>query len=133
MKDKLDIAKEIIDLKAFNIALTKTNTELLKTIKAQEEEITHLKALVEGTVPLIKTESDAKKFETNDQEYICRTEISKLRDFSLTRALTLEEAKRFDIYCKILKDITKTENLADLGKDIPQAELLRLATGEDDV
>src|SRR5271165_5017710 len=89
-------------LKAFSNAQTNTIIELSKKIKLSQEEIDHLKKLLEGSVPLIK--ESVIDTGGNDQEQICKLEINKLRHISLDRELTLEEVKKLDILVKILKD-----------------------------
>jgi hypothetical protein len=97
---------EVEDLKAFAEAQQKTIVHLTKKIKTLEDENSHLKKLVEQTVPVIKKEGQPEqkgdKFLTSDQEAICRVQLNKLRDISFERELTLEEAKRVEIFSKIL-------------------------------
>jgi hypothetical protein len=97
---------EVEDLKAFAEAQQKTIIHLTKKIKTLEDENSHLKKLVEQTVPVIKKdgqpEQKGDKFLTSDQEAICRVQLNKLRDISFDRELTLEEAKQVEIFSKIL-------------------------------
>lgn len=99
--------KEDIKLKAYSNAQTNTIIELSRKLKLAQDEVSHLKKLLEGSVPLIKPEGSSNIVSNaGDQEYICRTEINKLREISRDRELTLEECKKLDIYSKILKDLT---------------------------
>lgn len=95
-------SKEISKLQAYSNAQTNAIIELSKKLKNSQDEVEHLKKLLEGSVPLIKEST----IDTggNDQEQICKLEINKLRHTSLDRELTLEEVKKLDILVKILKD-----------------------------
>lgn len=129
----LDKEKDYAKLQAYSNAQTNTIIELSKKLKGSQDEITHLKKLLEGSVPLVKDEGSITD-KADDREYICRTEISKLRDISRDRELNNEEARRFDIYCKILKELnlnsgTKTESEA---KKTSTADLLALVRSGDD-
>lgn len=78
--------------------------QLNKKLFEKEEEIEHLKKLLsDSTTPLLE-ESKNKLLNTEekDEEAICRMELFKLRQESTTRVLTLEEAKKVDIYSKLL-------------------------------
>lgn len=132
MSDKmLESIKDFAELQAFSNAQNKTIIELNKRLREREEETKHLKKLLEGSVPLIKEKKEGQ-FESNDQEYICRTEINKLRDISGDRELTLEEAKRFDIYCKILKDLTNAPKTIEIkSKNLSDEQLLALVIDEE--
>lgn len=95
-------SKDFSKLQAYSNAQTNAIIELSKKLKNSQDEIDHLKKLLEGSVPLI----DNSKLDIggNDQEQICKLEINKLKNVSLNRELTLEEIKKLDIMVKILKD-----------------------------
>jgi len=105
-KETETINPEVRKLQAYSNAQTNTIIELSRKLKEAQDEVSHLKKLLEGSVPLIKPEgSSGITSSAGDQEYICRTEINKLREISRDRELTLEECKKLDIYSKILKDL----------------------------
>lgn len=106
--DFKDIIKEKEKLQTYSNAQTNTIIELSRKLKLAQDEVSHLKKLLEGSVPLIKSEGSIITDKANDQEYICRTEINKLREISRDRELSLEECKKLDIYSKILKDLALT-------------------------
>lgn len=117
--------KDYSELQAYSNAQTKTIVELSRKVNEREQEILHLKRLLEGSAPLIRESRDLTKFEANDQEYICRTEINKLRDISRERELTLEECKKLDIYSKILKDLLNAPKTIEVkSRNFTDAELL---------
>lgn len=119
--------REYSELKLYSDAQSKTIIELSKKLKVKEDETIHLKKLLEGSVPLIREKKDLIKFEANDQEYICRTEINKLRDISMERELTLEECKKLDIYSKILKELANAPKTIEVkSRQLSEAELLSI-------
>lgn len=126
MINSLEKLKDYAELEAFASAQTKAITELSRKNKKQEEEIIHLKKLLEGSVPLIKDKSLSPIIQCdNDQEYICRTEINKLRDISMERELTLEECKKLDIYSKIIKDLMNSPKTIEIkSRNMSDEELL---------
>jgi hypothetical protein len=126
--------KDFADLKAYSGAQYRTIVEQSKKIHALEEEIIHLRKLLEnGGSTLIK--DPANKIEiyadVTDQEAICRIELKKLKDISIERELTLEEAKRTEIYTKLLLSLTeKSKAPADTAKRLDDSQLLALLTDD---
>lgn len=102
----LEEVKDLSELRAFSEAQQKTILKLSKKNKELEEETVHLKKLIDSQAPLVKTDESvgllSEKFLSTDQEAICRMELNKLKQSSFERELTLEEAKRVDIYARIL-------------------------------
>lgn len=126
--DKMGLEfKEFAELKKFAEAQQKTILQLSKQVKEKDEEVKHLKKLVESTTPIIQTE-DKKILNTedNDQEFICRMELKKLRDISLERELTLEEAKKVDIYTKLLLSLTKKSEDNPKEKEVKEIDTAAL-------
>ena len=100
----IDNCKTEIELRAFCSAQAKTMNTIMKKNKELNDEIEHLKSLVAGAVPIIKTEDGPDLKIGSDQEEIAKIEIRKLRDRSYGKEpLMLEEAKRLEIYTKILQ------------------------------
>lgn len=121
------------DLKAFAEAQQKTIIHLTRKIKTLEDENAHLKKLVEQTVPVIKPDNQpaldpqqkGEKFLTSDQEAICRVQLNKLREISFDRELTLEEAKRVEIFSKILNLLETTPKTIKIEtKEMKNEDLL---------
>lgn len=127
MANMIDTLTDIAEVKAFSQAQSKTIIELSRKNKELSDEVIHLKKMLEGSVPLIKEKKDNINLGSNDQEYICRTEINKLRDISLDRELSLEECKKLDIYSKILKDLANpTKNVKVETTSVSTADLLSI-------
>lgn len=130
MSDKMiDTFTTFEDLSAFARAQQKTLIELTKKNKKQDEEIKHLKKLLEGAVPVIASQKSIE-FGANDEESIAREQLFRLKQLSSEKELTLEEAKRVEIFTKILtgpKDKMRTIEVKT--KEINTKDLLELLPG----
>ena len=97
--------KEILRLKAENEAL--------------KVKVRHLESLVDTSSLIIPVK------QMTDEELLCVEQIRMLKKQSVLRELTLEEAKKADIYVKMLTAIRgKSKNPDDAGKDLSVEELL---------
>lgn len=120
---------ELSELQAFARAQQKTITELTKKNKALDEEVKHLKKLLEGAVPVIQAPKKAD-FGSNDEEAIAREQLFLLKKISNERELTYEETKRVEIYSKILMSL-KDKNVKTIdvtSKQLSDAELIAQLT-----
>jgi len=133
----LNEAKDLAELRAFSEAQQKTIVKLSKKNKELEEEVTHLKKLLETTAPVIAPTAEvnqiisAEKFLTSDQEAICRMQLNKLKEISYERELTLEEAKRVEIFSKILNVLENSPKTIKVEtKNLDNKELLSLLDQE---
>lgn len=72
------------------VSLQNSNAKL----QAAEGEIVHLKQLLDGLTPKLTMPSN--------EQLICELQIKRLYDESMSRPLTLEEAKRLDLLVKNL-------------------------------
>lgn len=125
----------VADLKAYANSQFRTIVEQSKKIHSLEEEITHLKKLLSDNAPLVKDPS--KKIElyndVSDQEAICRMELTKLKTLSIERDLSLEEAKRTEIYTKLLISLTeKSKKIIDPMAQMTDDDLLKLLSEPDE-
>lgn len=132
--DKVEISKTIAQYKDFNqlqeyaSAQQQTIIQLSKKNQRLQEEVTHLKKLLESSVPLINGEKKllGEKLLTNSEEAICTMQLEKLRDISIERELTLEEARRVEIFSKVLaisRNAPKT--FEGRSKNLSDEELLK--------
>lgn len=121
--------KEFSQLQEFAQAQQTTIIQLSKKIQKLEDERNHLKKLLESTVPLI---APVKNENENDSEYICTMEISKLRDISTQRELTLEESRRLETYFKILTQINNRPKKEEKEVEkLSDSEVLKLVENND--
>lgn len=120
--------KDLAELQEFAQAQHKTIVNLSKKINNLEQENAHLKKLLESSAPLIKTDNSPVITEgllTQDEEMICRMQLRKLREKSMTDELTLEESKRVEIFTKLLIQLqNKPQTINVNAKKMSDSELL---------
>lgn len=131
LEKMLDEAKDFAELRVFSEAQQKTIIKLTKKNKELEEEVTHLKKLLESTTPVIATNDvpviSTDKFLTTDQEAICRMQLNRLKEVSYERELTLEEAKRVEIFSKIINVLENSPKTIKVEtKNIDSKDLMSL-------
>jgi hypothetical protein len=120
---------EIIRLEAHNVGLAKTIDQLMKSLEAKDDEIVHLKKILVGGHQVI---GEASKIIVSDEEAIIDIQIRKLKEETQHRSMTLDEAKRFDIYMKNKREMQKVappvERDTGLPRDTSPAKLLEIAS-----
>lgn len=120
---------EIVRLEKHNIGLAQTIDQLMKSLEAKDDEITHLKKVLVGGHSII---GEVSKIIVSDEEAIIDIQIRKLKEETQFRSMTLDEAKRFDIYLKNKREMQKVsppkEREAGLPKDTSPAKLLEIAS-----
>lgn len=119
---------DVVRLEKLNVGLSQTVDNLLQTVESKDAEIAHLKQLLTGSAPQLDI---ASKFLLSNEQIISEQQLDRLRQISMQRELTLDEAKRVDIFTKIVRlckgDPTTIEGNS-LPKDVTPAELLKLAS-----
>lgn len=101
--------KNHIELKEYANAQYVTLEKATKRIQELEEEVNHLKSLLTSTTEIIEPQNKIVVSPVAKEQEICEVQIERLRKVSLDRELTLEEAKRFDIFNKALLAIKGAE------------------------
>ena len=118
---EIDYSKEVLRLEILSKAQDKQIREQNKKISEQKEEISKLKRELEQN----KKNPSLEKIEVitgvSTEEVICMQEIGKLKSFSDERELTHEEAKKLEIYVKVLNG---KNNPIVIKKIIPQQNYL---------
>jgi hypothetical protein len=93
-------------------------------IKALEAENAQLKQMLSG---IAQAGSEGQLVGPNSyqfEENIARVQLAKLNEVSLTRELSLEEAKKCEIYSKILNGAKK--NIKDVDSEVRNADTTKL-------
>lgn len=127
MQDKMfEQFKSFAELQEYTVAQYNTIIQQSKKITQLESEISHLKKLVTQTTPLIEGRSDSSPhLITSDEEAIARLELRKLRDSSMGRELTMEEARKVEVYSKLLHQLSnKPKTIVVDTKKISSDQLL---------
>lgn len=121
----------IEELRSYSQAQYQTIVDLSKKLKRSEAELDILREKLEVlSAQKNNTEALEKKdgvFDVTDEEAVCLTQLALLRNLALSRELTTEEAKKFEIFHKVINTIRnrkppKENNLAELTTD----ELVKL-------
>jgi len=129
IKDVSDQFAELVELQAYSNAQTKTIIDLTKKLKSSEDELKHLKMLLDKSVPMIQPEN--LKNSATDEEQIARQQLYYLKLKSEKDELTLEEAKRVEIYTRMLTQINNSPKSFDAkAKNLKTEDLLALASSE---
>lgn len=120
--------KDFVELQEFSQAQHRTIIELSKKISNLEKENLHLKELLESTTQL--TTSDNKPMIVDlgisNEEIISATELRKLKELCVSKndTLTLEEAKKVELYTKILSGLRNKGKNKDGADKLDDSTLL---------
>lgn len=101
----LEKYKSYDELMKFCVAQNDTMIAQAKKVIELQEEVMHLKALLDGAVPTFAPELGTIDQSSKDEEIIAKLEIQKLRHHSMIRTLTFEESRQLEIYTKILSSV----------------------------
>lgn len=128
--------REMSQLQQYAMAQEQTLLQMGKKLKKLEEERDHLKELLESSVPILKDDSKpplGEKFLSSSEESICVMQLEKLRDISSARELTLEEARRVEIFSKVLSASRNSPKVIELKtKHMSNEQLLAIVEGTSD-
>jgi hypothetical protein len=128
MADIGDLEKSFTDLQNYSDTQFKTIQELKKQIKKLEEEKASMKTMLENNLPTITFDG----FGVSNEQLICETQITILKDKAVTRELTFEEAKKFAIFTEVLENIKKSSKTSDINvQKLSDEELLKLVESSD--
>jgi uncharacterized coiled-coil protein SlyX len=124
--------KTELEFKTYCEIQFKTITKLNKAIVEKDAEIEHLKSLLVKTSPLLEVSDSGILTESTDEEQICRTQLRRLRDLSMSRELTLEETKKAEIFAKLLNGNIKVKDDKDetTVRNMSSEDLLKLVDGK---
>lgn len=125
--------KDPEQLKALCDSQYKTIIELSKKIQELEQENktlkddSKLKAAFTGNVlKLPEKEGEIVKLAKTDQEVICTMQLFHIKNNALNRELTLEEARKVEIYSKILATLNSKDGSKDAEfKKLSDDDLLK--------
>lgn len=125
------LKREIVSLKRENQAATKTIEKLLKDIHKKNEEIKHLKNLLETTAPVLKLPVTENKSKISPEEEIAEIQLTKLNQIAKTRSLTLEETRMYDLLVKnkrLSQEKTLQSNTKGHYRDVSEVDLIQIAS-----
>jgi len=124
-KKKSELIQDITYLSQLAMTQDIQLDNLKKDLERKNNEISHLKKLLEAMVPpLIKVEMQA-------EEVVAEEQLKRLRDLAQNRDLTLEEARKFEIFSKIKQSVEKTRPIIPhwtaLSESTSNRDLLKIA------
>jgi len=126
MKDVADLEKSFNELQSYSDSQFKSILELKKQIKKLEEENKSLKSMLENNLPSLAVDM----LGVSNEQLICETQITILKDKAVTRELTFEEAKKFAIFSEVLENLKKNAKSSDINvQKMSDDELLKLVEG----
>lgn len=118
-----DLEKSFNDLQSYSDNQFKTIQELKKQIKKLEEENKSMKSMLESNLPALTFDG----LGISNEQLVCETQITILKDKAITRELTFEEAKKFAIFTEVLENIKKASKNNDISvQKLSDEELLKL-------
>jgi len=126
MKDVTDLEKSFNELQSYSDSQFKSILELKKQLKKIEEENKSLKSMLENNLPSLAVDM----LGVSNEQLICETQITILKDKAVTRVLTLEEAKKCDIFTEVLENLRKNTKSTDINvQKMSDEDLLKLVEG----
>jgi len=133
LKEVAELQTELARLKRENKAAFKTIDKLIRNARKKDEEIVHLKSLVEQNVPVLienKKEQKIISIEIAPEEEIAELQLEKLRQDARNRKLTLEETRQYDLLVKN-KRLSREQSTINLDntqyKNLSETELIQIA------
>ena len=130
MDKMLERFKDMSSLQKYAEAQYKTILSLSRRVKVLEEENVELKDILEKSTPLVN--EDKKNFvayqveASSDEEMIAKVQLARMKEISMDRELTLEEAKRVEIFTKILANKGSNSSIAIQTQKMNSDDLLKM-------
>jgi hypothetical protein len=126
----LEQATDFASLKKYAEAQYKTILSLSRKVKVLEEENIELKDLLEKSTPVLNEEKKnfvAYQVEaSSDEETIAKVQLARMKEISMDRELTLEEAKRVEIFTKILTTKGSSSSVTIQTQKMNNDDLLKM-------
>lgn len=125
---KMDTDQEKLD---FMTAQFEVITSLNKQVDQLKIEKRHLEQLLKDAVPVINILPTKEQETLTEEQRICKEQLVLLKSFSQGRELTMEEARKVEIYSKILfQTQDKNKKSKSQVDDLPIADLLKIVKDE---
>lgn len=130
----LEQIKDFASLQKYAEAQYKTILSLSRKVKVLEEENVELKDLLEKSTPVLNEEKKnfiAYQVEaSSDEEMIAKVQLARMKEISMDRELTLEEAKRVEIFTKILNTKGSSSPIMLQTQKMDSEDLLKMLDNE---
>lgn len=130
----LEQIKDFASLQKYAEAQYKTILSLSRKVKVLEEQNIELKDLLEKSTPVLNEEKKnfvAYQVEaSSDEEMIAKVQLARIKEISMDRELTLEEAKRVEIFTKILNTKGSSSPIMLQTQKMDSEDLLKMLDNE---
>lgn len=130
--------KELAKIKKELNAAYKTIDKLLKDNKLKDEKLSQMETMLQDNVPVLvedKKKQSIININLSPEEEIAEIQLNKLKEASKNRALSLEEARIYDLLVKN-KRLSRKESTSIVEnanyRDVSEAELIKLAESKSD-
>lgn len=125
--------KTLKELRQYCSSQYRVIISLNKKIVELTEENKHLKDMLAKSTPILDTSGGSLEVykDITDELAVCIMQIKLLKDKSISGELTFEEAKKLDIYTKLLIQLKTGEKVEEnVTKTLTDEELLKLLNEE---
>jgi hypothetical protein len=133
----LEQIKDFASLQKYAEAQYKTILSLSRKVKVLEEENVELKDLLEKSTPVLNEEKKnfiAYQVEaSSDEEMIAKVQLARMKEISMDRELTLEEAKRVEIFTKILNTKGSSSSITVQTQKMGSDDLLKMLDNDTNI
>lgn len=120
--------KELMKLQLENKAQFTVIANLTKSNEELKQKIKHLESMLDKTIPMLSTNtslSNVPDIDGDSEIIISKLEIEKLRQKSTLELLTYEDARKLELYSKILNNFrNKPRTLEVKAKGLSDQDLL---------
>jgi len=137
MNKKNSLQNEDSNLKNIKVPKknNKTKNELIEELNSLKNIMSKKDDLIEkmmSDISNLKQEINAaKSLEMDNEELIAEMQLSMIKDTATSRPLTLEEARKYEIFSKIKNNINKDRNViidySNLPENMSEKKLLDIA------
>jgi len=116
------------ELQSYSDTQFHSMVELKKKVEELERENKHLKEMLEGNIPSLNLISNPDGLGISNEQLVCETQIALLKERAVTRELTMEESKKFQIFSNVLQELRKSgDNTEDAHvKKMTDNDLIKL-------
>ena len=125
--DIKELQENFESLQAYSDSQFNTIVDLKRQLETAKAENESLKKMLEGNVANMQLHVSNLGVGVSNEQLICETQIAILKTRAITQELTMEEARKLEIYYKILAAIKeKNKEAEDVTASISEADLLKL-------
>lgn len=109
--DIKDLNDSFNDLQSYSDAQFKTIVELNKQIAQLKAENESLKLMLNENIPNISLQTSDIGIGISNEQLICETQILLLKNDAMFRPLTMEEARKLEIFSNVLEKVKRATKI----------------------